>query len=90
MKRRNEIIWIIWNLSRDSQNSQSRSYWRYIPYDIRNLILDEICSIWRRETGKNRKELFSICKLIHNHLNTTNNSIDLQSKKKIFKLIEKK
>ena len=51
MKRRNEIIWIIWNLSRDSQNPQSRSYWRYIPFDIRNLILDEIClNIKRRGT----------------------------------------
>ena len=66
MKRRNEIIWIIWNLSRDSQNSQSRSYWRYIPSDIRNLILDEICLIWRRNEriDKNKKEIKKIISII--------------------------
>ena len=65
-QRKNEMIWMIWNLSRDAQNAKSGSHWRRIPEDIRKIILHEICKVWQRTSriGKNIKEIESMMKII--------------------------
>ena len=85
-KRRNEMIWVIWNLSRDAQNAQSGSLWRKTPEDIRKMILHEICKVWSttsRIGSKNIQQIEAVVKTIWER-----KILNLQEKE--FKLIEKK
>ena len=84
-KRRNEMIWMIWNLSRDAQNTQSGSLWRKTPEDIRKMILHEICKVWSTTSriGKNIQQIEAVVKIIWER-----KMKNLQERE--FKLIEQK
>jgi hypothetical protein len=65
-KRKNEVLWIMYVMASDAKSPTSDSYWRFLPGDLRNLIMEEICKDWHFLPwyDKTKEELLSRWKKI--------------------------